>query len=133
MFENFNRNITFLGEGIYDPNSFIGLWIDDGVWSDTEYWKLEKDLLNINFHYPKNTPIPRNILWGVMRITQLMMVSNWNNFTIYKPHELYTLDEDWGVPTIFDRYERFKYVLGILFTDEINLDTHDFGYSLQSN
>lgn len=133
MFENFNRNITFLGEGIYDPNSFIGLWIDEGVWSDTEYWKLEKDLLSINVHHPTNTPIPRNILWGVMRITQLMMVSNWNNFSIYKPHELYTLDEDWGVPTIFDRYERFKYVLGILFTDEINLDTQDFGYSLRSN
>ena len=133
MFENFNRNITFLGEGIYDPNSFIGLWIDDGVWSDTEYWKLEKDLLSINFHYPTNTPIPRNILWGVMRITQLMMVSNWNNFSIYKPHELYTLDEDWGKPTIFDRYERFKYVLGILFTDEINLDAQDFGYNLKSN
>lgn len=133
MFENFNRNITFLGEGIYDPNSFIGLWIDEGVWSDTEYWKLEKDLLSINVHHPTNIPIPRNILWGVMRITQLMMVSNWNNFSIYKPHELYTLDEDWGVPTIFDRYERFKYVLGILFTDEINLDTQDFGYSLRSN
>lgn len=133
MFESFNRNITFLGEGIYDPNSFIGLWIDEGVWSDTEYWKLEKDLLSINVHHPTNIPIPRNILWGVMRITQLMMVSNWNNFSIYKPHELYTLDEDWGVPTIFDRYERFKYVLGILFTDEINLDTQDFGYSLRSN
>lgn len=133
MFENFNRNITFLGEGIYDPNSFIGLWLDEGVWSDIEYWKLEKDLLSINFHYPKNTPIPRNILWGVMRITQLMMVSNWNNFSIYKQHELYTLDDEWGVPSIFDRYERFKYILGILFTDEINLDDQDFGYNLKSN
>lgn len=133
MFENFNRNITFLGEGIYDPNSFIGLWLDEGVWSDIEYWKLEKDLLSINFHYPKNTPIPRNILWGVIRITQLMMVSNWNNFSIYKQHELYTLDDEWGVPSIFDRYERFKYILGILFTDEINLDDQDFGYNLKSN
>ena len=133
MFENFNRNITFLGEGIYDPNSFIGLWLDEGVWSDIEYWKLEKDLLSINFHYPKNTPIPRNILWGVMRITQLMMVSNWNNFSIYKQHELYTLDDEWGVPSIFDRYERFKYILSILFTDEINVDDQDFGYNLKSN
>ena len=133
MFENFNRNITYLGEGIYDPNSFIGLWIDDGLWSDLEYWKLEKDLLSINFHYPKNTPIPRNILWGVMRITQLMIVSDWDNFSILKEHELYTLDEDWGIPTIYDRYERFKYVLGILFTDETDLDDINFGYSFKAN
>ncbi|MFP1006230.1 Imm41 family immunity protein [Acinetobacter baumannii] len=133
MFENFNRNITYLGEGIYDPNSFIGLWIDDGLWSDLEYWKLEKDLLSINFHYPKNTPIPRNILWGVMRITQLMIVSDWDNFSILKEHELYTVDEDWGIPTIYDRYERFKYVLGILFTDETDLDDINFGYSFKAN
>jgi hypothetical protein len=133
VFENFNRNITYLGEGIYDPNSFIGLWIDDGLWSDLEYWKLEKDLLSINFHYPKNTPIPRNILWGVMRITQLMIVSDWDNFSILKEHELYTVDEDWGIPTIYDRYERFKYVLGILFTDETDLDDINFGYSFKAN
>jgi hypothetical protein len=133
VFENFNRNITYLGEGIYDPNSFIGLWIDDGLWSDLEYWKLEKDLLSINFHYPKNTPIPRNILWGVMRITQLMIVSGWDNFSILKEHELYTVDEDWGIPTIYDRYERFKYVLGILFTDETDLDDINFGYSFKAN
>jgi len=133
VFENFNRNITFLGEEIYDPNSFIGLWLDDGVWSDLEYWKLEKDLLSINFHYPKNTTIPRNILWGVMRITQLMIVPDWDNFSIFKEHELYTLDEDWGIPTIFDRYERFKYLLGILFTDKTDLDDIDFGYSFKAN
>ncbi|KAB1859944.1 hypothetical protein F4W09_02140 [Acinetobacter tandoii] len=133
MFENFNRNITFLGEGIYDPNSFIGLWLDYCVWSDLEYWKLEKDLLSINFHYPKNTPIPRNVLWGVMRITQLMIVSDWDNFSILKEHELYTVDEDWGIPTIYDRYERFKYVLGILFTDETDLDHINFGYSFKAN
>lgn len=133
MFENFKRNITFLGDGVYDPNSFIGLWIDEGVWSDIEYWKLEKDLLNINSYYSNNSMIPRDILRGVMRITQLMFVPDWNEFSIYKKHELYTLDEDWGKPTIFDRYERFKYVLGILFTDEINLDAQDFGYNLKSN
>lgn len=132
MFENLNRNITFLGEGIYDPNSFIGLWIDEGIWSDTEYWKLEKDLLSINFHYSNNIQIPREILTGVMRIIQLMIVPNWSEFTISEKYELYTLDEEWGVPTIFDRYERFKYLLGILFTEEISLNDLDFGYNLKA-
>lgn len=129
MLENFNRNITFLDD--YDPNSFIGLWIDECVWSDTEYWKLEKDILSINYHYSNNKAIPRNILFGIMKITQLMIIPNWNDFSIYKPHELYTLDEDWGKPTIFDRFERFKYLLGILFTEEFSLEKMNFGYNLK--
>ncbi|QOW51418.1 hypothetical protein G0029_16605 (plasmid) [Acinetobacter sp. YH12138] len=131
MLENFNRNVTFLDD--YDPNCFIGLWIDECVWSDKEYWKLEKDLLSINYHYSNNVAIPRNILCGIMRITQLMIIPNWNDFEIYKEHELYTLNEDWVVPTIFDRYERFKYLLGILFTEEVSLEKLDFGYNLKSN
>ena len=62
-----------------------------------------------------------------------MIVSDWDNFSILKEHELYTLDEDWGIPTIYDRYERFKYVLGILFTDETDLDDINFGYSFKAN
>jgi len=129
MLEDLRRNITYLNE--YDEKSFIGLWIDDGVWSDVEYWKLEKDLLKIINHNNEKNCIQTHILGYVMRVIQLMMVSNWENFSIFDEHEKYTLNEDWGEPDIFDRYERFKYVIGVLFDKKNDLDNIEFGYQLK--
>ena len=39
---NFYRNTAF--DDRYDENSFIGMILDNNLWSDDEYWKLEADL-----------------------------------------------------------------------------------------
>ena len=46
MLENFVRNVTYYGDS-FDEKSFIGYCLDEYIWSDVEYWKLEADLLKI--------------------------------------------------------------------------------------
>ena len=46
---NFYRNTAF--DDRYDANSFIGMILDNNLWSDDEYWKLEADLKKILQHY----------------------------------------------------------------------------------
>lgn len=131
MLENFKRNLPYPGSPDFDQDSFIGLWVDDCVWSDVEYWKLEKDLLSINSIYPSPTLVPREILIGVMKIVQFLMVPNWNNFQILETAELYTLDKNIEeIPNIYDRFERLQYVLSVLYTDIIDIDNIDFDYQL---
>ncbi|AFU19463.1 Imm41 family immunity protein [Actinobacillus suis] len=108
---DFYRNITFFKE--YDGNSFIGRWLDYSEWNDFEYFKLEKSLLNIARMYSEKGELEQDILIGVMRIIELMMVSNWGRF------EINDLD-------IYARYERFKYVLArLFFKEDIFLDEFD--------
>ncbi|PJG85958.1 Imm41 family immunity protein [Conservatibacter flavescens] len=110
---DFYRNITFFEE--YDENSFIGRWLDYSEWNDHEYFKLEKSLLKIARIYQENDELKQDILMGIMRIVELMMISNWGYF------EVKSLD-------IYDRYDRFKYLLSKLFSkEEIFLD--NFAYS----
>lgn len=123
MLENLKRNVTYLDE--YDEKSFIGFWLDDNAWSDIEYWKLEEDLLKIR-HLDD---ISFEDLSDVMRIVQLMFVPNWNDFTIMKEHEQFTLNKDWEeIPNISDRFERLIYVLGFLFNPNREPDLSDFAY-----
>ena len=129
MFICFYQNVTY--SDTFDSESFIGLWLDYGVWSDIEYWKLEKDLLVINEFYSEDMIIPNDISCGLMRIIQIMMVSNWESFTILEKSKKYTLNDDWGHPTIFDRYERFKYIIGNFYHKNINLSSVEFGYFLR--
>ncbi|HEM8710281.1 Imm41 family immunity protein [Acinetobacter baumannii] len=129
MFKCFYQNITYCDN--YDPMSFIGLWLDYGVWSDIEYWKLEKDLLAINQFYSEGLMIPNEISRGLMRIIQIMMVSDWQDFAILEEGKKYTLNDDWGHPDIFDRYERFKYILGVFYDKDVNLSNIEFGYFLR--
>lgn len=103
---NFYRNITYFEE--YDENSFIGIWLDYSVWNDDEYWKLEDSLLLIAELYRNNGVVSQDILLGVMRIIQILMVPHWDSFIC--------VDND-GC-NIYDRYERFKYIISILFSDD---------------
>ena len=70
--KDFYRNITYCEE--YDENSFIGKWLDYGEWADDEYWKLEQSLLKIAKIYNSNKLVPQDILVGIMRIVELLMV-----------------------------------------------------------
>jgi len=128
MLNNLRRNVTYLKD--YDEKSFIGLWIDYGLWSDIEYWKLEEDLLNVINYKDNEFYISDNVLNYVMRIVQLMIVHNLEEFSILDKDKKYTLNDSWGEPDIFDRYERFKYIVGIIFEKNRDLRNIDFSYQL---
>lgn len=117
---NFYRNVNLYDNDYYDSNSFIGKWIDDGIWHDKEYWKLDKDLEKIRDMYPYPADIPRDICTGLMRIAELMMVSNWKAFSIEGTQPL---TED----SIYERFERLKFMLSAIFTGE-TLDISLFDY-----
>ncbi|WP_065236993.1 immunity 41 family protein [Gallibacterium genomosp. 3] len=112
---DFYRNITYFEQ--YDENSFIGRWLDYSEWNDVEYWKLEKSLLEISNMYRIEKNVSTDILMGIMRIIQLLIVPNWNDF---KPSNIKN-------GSIHDRYERFKYIISMLFS-ESNIETRGFFY-----
>ncbi|WKS98709.1 immunity 41 family protein [Gallibacterium salpingitidis] len=112
---DFYRNITYFEQ--YDENSFIGRWLDYSEWNDVEYWKLEKSLLEISNMYRIEKNVSTDILMGIMRIIQLLIVPNWNDF---KPSNIKN-------GSIYDRYERFKYIISMLFS-ESNIETRGFFY-----
>ncbi|MEF1793002.1 Imm41 family immunity protein, partial [Neisseria gonorrhoeae] len=62
-FKDIIRNVPYFE--VYDENSFIGKWYDDGVWDDEEYWKLENDLIEVRRKYPYPMDIPRDIVIGI--------------------------------------------------------------------
>ncbi|MDO4897048.1 MAG: Imm41 family immunity protein [Moraxella sp.] len=118
-FFDFFRNVTFSES--YDETSFIGTWLDENFWSDEEYIKLEKSLLDIQKAYPYPTDIPRDIVIGLYRIIELMIIPNWLDFDVKKSN----LDDE---SDIFDRFERFKVVMScVLSGDDIN--QVEFGYN----
>lgn len=110
---DFYRNITYFEE--YDENSFIGRWLDYSEWNDKEYWKLEKSLLKIADMYNKEGMVSKDVLMGIMRIIELLLVPDWMVFKVK--------DND-----IYDRFDRFKYVLSKLFSNE-QIELYDFFYS----
>lgn len=70
----FYRNVTY--SRLYDENSFIGRWLDYSEWNDDEYWKLEKDLINIAITYKNTKLIKQDILIRIMRIIELLIIPN---------------------------------------------------------
>ncbi|MGR3808235.1 Imm41 family immunity protein [Pasteurella testudinis] len=114
-FEDFRRNIPFLSS--YDEGSFIGRWLDYSEWVDDEYWLLEKDLIRISFCYRKEKKIDEDILNGIMKIAQLMLVPNWSDFSIVDLN-----DEN---SNIYDRFDRLKFILGEVFSDRISVSEMD--------
>lgn len=118
-FFDFYRNVTF--SQYYDVNSFVGKWVDDGVWSDEEYVKLEKSLLNIQKEYPYPNDLPREMVVCLFRVIELMIVSNWLNFDIEKNNSNDSSD-------IFDRFERFKVVISCVLSGE-DINEIEFGYN----
>lgn len=122
MLENLKRNIPYLDE--YDEKSFIGYWLNYKVWSDTEYWKLEADLLKIR-HFDE---VENDTLASLMRIVKIMMVADKESYSILKTHEQYAISDDEEVPNLYYRFERFSVILSNLFNSEINIEDISFYY-----
>ncbi|WP_126331185.1 Imm41 family immunity protein [Moraxella cuniculi] len=105
----------------YDVNSFIGKWVDDYVWCDSEYIKLEQSILNIQKVYPYPTDIPRDMIVFLYQIIDLMMITGWENFAIDKINADDQTD-------MYDRFERFKVVISCVLSGE-NINEIEFGYN----
>ncbi|MCF7530119.1 Imm41 family immunity protein [Neisseria lisongii] len=118
---DFYRNVTYFDN--YDENSFVGRWIDYGEWSDDEYWKLEKSLLAIAKKYKLKKKISQEILIGLMRIIDLLMVSNWELFPI-NPVNCKYKDAD-----IYDRFERLKFLISYIFQEDNDFKKYEFAYT----
>lgn len=118
-FLDFYRNVTYCDS--YDENGFIGKWVDDGIWVDAEYIKLERAILCIGKSYPYPTDLPRDLVIGLYRIVELLMVSDWMNFDIQR---INAEDES----TIFERFERLKVVISQVLWGEDIQDIR-FGYN----
>lgn len=118
-FPDLNRNVTFSEN--YDEQSFIGKWLDYGVWNDKEYWKLDRAFEDIKSAYPFPHDIPREIAAGIFRIAEIMMVPNWEAFSVE------TCSDTCNEAGIFERFERLKVRIRCIFTGE-SVDNADFDY-----
>ncbi len=127
MLENFVRNVTYYGDS-FDEKSFIGYCLDEYVWSDVEYWKLEADLLKIRDILDD---LDYDFLSDLMRIIEILMLT-YSPLTIYKEHEQYTISKKINrKPNIHDRYERLTSVLDVLFRPDVEFNSDQFVYQYQ--
>lgn len=126
---NFYRNTAF--DERYDKNSFIGKILDYNIWSDTEYWKLEADLLQILKEY-KNKNFNDEIMQGIVSIcNDIFINSSWDLVDIDKKEKYFQFDTnkiEMIEPNIYDRFCRIKKLLiSVSYGDE-NFFKINFNY-----
>ena len=83
----------------FSINSFVGKFIYQKTWSDCDYWKLDKALMQILSFYHNKT-LPREIFAAIIAIFN---------------------DVIGVVPSIYDRFERLKVLCNsIVFKEEFS-------------
>lgn len=115
--EIFFENVKYSSK--FNPNSFIGKFILNGIWSDKEYWKLEKDLFKIYNKY-KGKEIPREIFAGIVCISESLCISNvseilFNKGDTIKPYHRMDFD-------LRERYDVLLYYLFSIYEGELNCE-----------
>ena len=123
---NFYRNTAF--DDRYDANSFIGMILDNNLWSDDEYWKLEADLKKILQHY-KNKELDPEIMQGIIS-NDIFLSGSWRDVDIDAKSECFKLDEyqEDTKPNIFDRFRRIKSLLLAVASGDENFYKIKFFY-----
>ncbi|CZE46590.1 Imm41 family immunity protein [Campylobacter geochelonis] len=100
----FYQNIKKIDK--FNPHSFVGKFILQGVWSDIDYWGLDSDLVKIYKHY-KNKELPKDIFAGIVSImTDICGICEKSE--IYIDNEYYLKNDDGVIPDLYSRYERLK-------------------------
>lgn len=126
---NFYRNLTYNKN--YDENSFIARLIDYLEWSDKEYWKLEKDLINILKKYNKNN-LPLEIMQGIIWILNRNLYNSIGICNTDKNSLSFRKKDDYIVlinePSIEDRFRRLKKLLLCIAYDDKSFFNIDFVY-----
>ena len=68
-----NRN--FSGSKHYSEKSFIGIFHEDELWDDKEYFLLEEEVFALCEQYSGDKCLPREVVWPVMRIFSYLMLT----------------------------------------------------------
>lgn len=58
----------------YRDDSFVGIWHEEGLFNEMEYWKLDKEIFDLSVLYCSEN-IPREIAWPLTRIFSYIMMS----------------------------------------------------------
>ena len=119
------RNTAY-GE-LFDDNSFMGLLLESGTWSDKEYWLLENELIEILRKGVNNDNI-NAILTIVSDITYFPNIGHTNLSLKDKNCRKRNNISEATEPTIYDRYHRLRTLLRAILGDDIDFLNIDFEY-----
>lgn len=109
----------------FSINSFVGKFIYQKTWSDCDYWKLDKALMQILSFYHNKT-LPREIFIAILAIFN-DIIGMEDKSEIYVSNMLCAENSDGVVPSIYDRFERLKILCNSIVFKE-KLDNSGFWY-----
>lgn len=116
-----NRNFPWCDEN--DDESFTGILHEKHLWSDEEYFKLDKELYQLADKYAHSDVIPRELAWRIMRIFSIVMLKLGCHSDPIDGYEIDNLDYE----QFFERRERFQLVSEGFFSGDMP-KTKWFGY-----
>ncbi|MCZ6104416.1 Imm41 family immunity protein [Campylobacter ureolyticus] len=102
--ENFYINVKKSDK--FSPKSFVGKFILQGVWSDKDYWKLDRVLIEI-YKFYKNKKLPKDIFAGIISIVA-DICGICEKSEIYITNKCYGKNIDNVIPDLYNRYERLN-------------------------
>ena len=102
--ENFYINLKKSDK--FSPKSFVGKFILQGVWSDKDYWKLDRVLIEI-YKFYKNKKLPKDIFAGIISIVA-DICGICEKSEIYITNKCYGKNIDNVIPDLYNRYERLN-------------------------
>ncbi|MFC2747643.1 MAG: Imm41 family immunity protein [Campylobacter concisus] len=103
----------------FSINSFVGKFIYQKTWSDCDYWKLDKALMQI-LSSCHNETLPREIFAAIIAIFN-DVIGVEDKSEIYVSNILCAKNSDGVVPSIYDRFERLKVLCNsIVFKEEFS-------------
>lgn len=121
-----NRNFPWCDENSDD--SFIGILHEEYKWSDTEYFKLDKEIYELSVQYKESESIPRELAWRTLRIFSILMQYIGCHFDPNDGFKIKELTNE----QIYHRRERAQLVFEGFFKGEMP-DQKFFEYSSGTN
>ncbi|WP_081606428.1 Imm41 family immunity protein [Aeromonas diversa] len=108
-----NRNFSWSKE--YSEGSFVGVFHENHVWDDEEYYKLENYLYEACERYAGQSSIPREVFWPAMRIYSYLSQSISCHFDPNDGFEIKHINQD----QLYQRRERLQLVFEGFFKGEM--------------
>lgn len=103
----------------FDIGSFVGKFIYQKTWSDCDYWKLDKTLMQILSFYHNKT-LPREIFVAILAVFN-EVIGVEDKSEIYVSNMLCAENSDGVVPSIYDRFERLNVLCNsIVFKEKLS-------------
>lgn len=112
VIENLLRNFPHCAE--FSDDSFLGIYHEQQLWNEEEYWKLDKAIYQLaEKHNGKD--IPRSIAWPIMRIFSYLMMSIQAHDDSNDGFKILNVDSD----SLFNWRERFQLVVEGFFSGKM--------------